>query len=430
MKITEIKNDLLGDSVFCAKHPSGLTIMVMPKPGYSSTYAVFATKYGSIDTSVKNEEGGFDPIPEGTAHFLEHKLFECEEMDAFALFAKTGASANAYTSFDKTAYLFSCSQNFEESLGILLDFVQKPYFTQATVEKEQGIIGQEIRMYKDDPDWEVCLNLLRALYSEHPVRIDIAGTQESIARIDADLLYRLYRNFYNLGNMVLCVCGNADMETVLKVADAKLQKNEGKKIERKFVPESPVPVQKRVEERLSVATKQFLLGYKEDLKNPEIKLEDWLATEVMLNVICGRTSPLFNDLLSRGLIDMGFSSEFFNGYGYGAVLIGGTSSDPEQTAELIRDAIEKAAKKGISAEDFERARRRLYGRMVMDYNDIDAVANQMMDLHFNGCKPFDELEACRKLTLERVNKRLRKLKREYSALSVILPLESEGENNG
>ena len=164
MRNKEIRNELLGESVFCFKHPSGLEIMVMPRSDYASAYAVFATKYGSIDTNIKNAEGVFETIPEGTAHFLEHKLFESEDMDAFERFAKTGANANAYTSFDKTAYLFSCSENFEESLEILLDFVQKPYFTQETVEKEQGIIGQEIRMYQDMPDWQVMFNLLRALY--------------------------------------------------------------------------------------------------------------------------------------------------------------------------------------------------------------------------------------------------------------------------
>ena len=423
MKIKEIKNELLGESVFCMKHPSGLNIMVMPKEGYSSTYAIFATKYGSIDTSVANEDGGFDPIPEGTAHFLEHKLFECEDLDAFELFSKTGASANAYTSFDRTAYLFSCSENFEQSLEILLDFVQKPYFTQETVEKEQGIIGQEIRMYQDEPDWQVMFNLLRALYCKHPVRIDIAGTQESIAEIDAELLYKLYNNFYNLSNMVLCVCGNTDCETVLRVADKKLKKAKGERAKRNFVPEAPTPVQDYIEEKLSVATKQFMLGYKEDLKKPEVKLEDELASSIMLEAVAGKSSELFNDLLAEGLVDMGFSTEFFNGFGYSCCMLGGTSSDPERTAAIIRERIEKLCTTGISPEAFERAKRKLYGRTVMGYNDIDHMANLLMSLYFGGYAPFDELEASKNITLERVNRRLRKLKTEYSALSVISPIE-------
>ncbi len=425
MKLKEFRNDLLGESVFHAKHPTGLNIFIMPKSGYTTTYAIFATKYGSIDTSVKKADGTFETIPEGTAHFLEHKLFEGEELDAFEQFSKTGASANAYTSFDRTAYLFSCKENFEESLGILLDFVQKPYFTQETVEKEQGIIGQEIRMYKDLADWEVMFNLLSALYYEHPVSIDIAGTQESIAKINADLLYDLYRDFYNLNNMVLCVCGNVDCESVLAVADKHLEKSKGGKIERRFVYESPKPVRTLVEENLSVAQKQFLLGYKEDRKTPEVSLADELASQVMLETLFGKTSPLFNELLSQKLIDMGFYNEFFFGFGYACCMVGGTSPDPEKTAEIIRKAVAEAVKTGLDPAAFERTKRKLYGSMVKMYNSIEGISNHLMGLYFDGYKPFAELDAFRNLTIERANRRLRKLKNSYSALSVINPLPQE-----
>ena len=196
----------------------------MPKENYSSTYAIFGTNYGSIDTKFKrSDKDEWTVVPEGIAHFLEHKLFESEDLDAFERFAKTGASANAYTSFERTGYLFSCSANFKKNLEILLDFVQNPYFTQATVEKEQGIIGQEIDMYKDAPDWEVMFNCLRTMYHNLPVRIDIAGTQESIAQITAKTLYGCYDNFYNLHNMVLAVAGNADVDEIVEVADKVLK---------------------------------------------------------------------------------------------------------------------------------------------------------------------------------------------------------------
>lgn len=422
MKINEIKNELLNEVCYEVKHPSGLTVIVNPKPGYTSAYAVFAVNYGSIDTFVKNADGGFDPIPEGTAHFLEHKLFECEEQDAFELFSKTGASANAYTTFDRTAYLFRCSENFYESLGILLDFVQKPYFTEETVQKEQGIIGQEIRMYKDEADWEVMFNLLRTLYSKHPVRIDIAGTQESIAEINSDLLYNLYNNFYNLDNMVLCVSGNVGVDEVIEVVNAHLEEKRGSKIQRNFEYESPVPEVNYIEEKLSVATKQFLLGYKEDLKKPVLKFEDELASDVMVEALCGKSSELFASLMSEGLIDMDFGGEFFSGFGYSSFFFGGTSSDPQRAADMIKAQIKKYAKSGIPEEAFERARRKLYGRLVMGtYNSVESSADRFMFMNFAGRKPFEEIEACKELTLERVNKRLRKLKDEYSALSVILP---------
>jgi len=423
MQIKQITNEKLGETVYCAKHSSGLEIRVMPKAGYTSAYAVYGVKYGSIDTAVKTENGEFETIPEGTAHFLEHKLFESEDLNAFERFAKTGASANAYTSFEKTAYLFKGSENIGESLEILLDFVQNPYFTQQTVEKEQGIIGQEIRMYQDSPDWQVMFNLLKALYSDHPVRIDIAGTQDSIAKIDADLLYRLYKTFYNPSNMILSVCGAIDPQEVFDIVDKCIKPLEGRAAERKFVKESPLPVKSYIEEKLSVAQKQFLLGFKEDLNEPLLSLEDEIASQIMIEAITGKSSPLFKKLLDEELIDMGFGGEMFNGFGFSCVMIGGTSKDPEKSCEIIRNELSRCKKEGIDPAAFERAKRKFYGRYVMSYNDIDDIANLMMNLHFNGYEPFAELEACKNITLEKAQKRLEAIKDEASAVSVIVPAE-------
>ena len=423
MKIKQLTNEKLGETVFCAVHPSGLEIRVMPKKGYDSAYAVFGVKYGSIDTALQKESGEFETIPEGTAHFLEHKLFESEDLNAFERFAKTGASANAYTSFEKTAYLFKGSDKIEESLEILLDFVQNPYFTQETVEKEQGIIGQEIRMYQDLPDWQVMFNLLRALYEKHPVRIDIAGTQESIAEIDADLLYGLYKNFYNPANMVLCVVDAIEPEKVFDIVEKNIKETDGRKIERKFEKESAKPVKDYVEEKLSVACKQFLLGYKEDISGPLLSLEDELASQIMLEAIAGKSSPLYKKLLDEELIDLGFGTELFNGFGFSCVMMGGTSADPDKTVSILRSEIKRMQKEGIDPVAFERAKRKTYGRMVMGYNDIDDTANLMMNLYFNGYEPFAELEACKNITLEKAQERLAVLKEKSSAVSVISPIE-------
>lgn len=423
MRTKEYTNEKLGESVVCAKHSSGLEIRVLQKEGYTSAYAVFGVKYGSIDTAIQNESGEFVTIPEGTAHFLEHKLFESEDLNAFERFAKTGASANAYTSFEKTAYLFKGSENIEQSLEILLDFVQNPYFTQQTVDKEQGIIGQEIRMYQDVPDWQVMFNLLRALYAKHPVRIDIAGTQESIAKIDADLLYKLYENFYNPANMVLCVVGNISAQDVFAVVDKCLKKKKGKTIERKFEKENSVPVQNYIEEKLSVAQNQFLLGFKEDISEPLLSLDDEMASQIMLEAVIGKSSPLFKKLIDEGLVDMSFGSELFNGFGFSAVMLGGTSADPEKAAQIIKDEFRRLNKEGIDPAAFERAKRKLYGRSVMSYNDIDDTANLLMNLYFNGYKPFAELESIKKATLADAQRRLAVLKDEASALSVISPIE-------
>lgn len=422
MKFKKYTDKMLGETVYCGKHSSGLEIRVLPKEGYSSAYAVFGVKYGSIDTAVKNASGEFETIPEGTAHFLEHKLFESEDLNAFERFAKTGASANAYTSFEKTAYLFKGSDKIEESLEILLDFVQNPYFTQQTVEKEQGIIGQEIRMYQDLPDWQVMFNMLKALYSDHPVRIDIAGTQESIAQIDADLLYELYNNFYNPGNMVLSIVGDIDHKKVAEIVEKNIKKTEGAECERKFEKENPVPVQDYIEEKLSVAQKQFMLGFKEDISEPLLPLEDEIASQIMLEAITGKSSPLFKKLLDEELIDMGFGAELFNGFGFSCVMLGGTSKDPEKASAIIKEEFARLNADGIDPAAFERAKRKLYGRMVMGYNDIDDTANLLMNLYFNGYEPFAEIEACKGVTLEKAQARLAKIKDEYSALSVISPI--------
>lgn len=422
MKFKKYTDKMLGETVYCGKHSSGLEIRVLPKEGYSSAYAVFGVKYGSIDTAVKNASGEFETIPEGTAHFLEHKLFESEDLNAFERFAKTGASANAYTSFEKTAYLFKGSDKIEESLEILLDFVQNPYFTQQTVEKEQGIIGQEIRMYQDLPDWQVMFNMLKALYSNHPVRIDIAGTQDSIAQIDADLLYKLYNNFYNPGNMVLSIVGDIDHKKVAEIVENNIKKTEGAECERKFEKENPVPVQDYIEEKLSVAQKQFMLGFKEDISEPLLSLEDEIASQIMLEAITGKSSPLFKKLLDEELIDMGFGAELFNGFGFSCVMLGGTSKDPEKASAIIKEEFARLNEQGIDSAAFERAKRKLYGRMVMSYNDIDDTANLLMNLYFNGYEPFAEIEACKGVTLEKAQARLSKIKDEYSALSVISPI--------
>ena len=230
MNITEIKSEIAGDSYYKVEHPSGLTIFVYPKEGYTSSYAIFGTRYGSINTKFSVNCGDIITVPDGIAHYLEHKLFESEEGDAFVRYAKTGANANAYTSFEKTCYLFSCTDKFDESLEILLDFVQDPYFTAQTVAKEQGIIGQEIKMYDDSPDWRVMFNMLEGMYHNHPVKIDIAGTVETIAEITAEKLYEVYNVFYNLNNMILCVAGNVTVDGVLKVADKMLKPCEKKEI--------------------------------------------------------------------------------------------------------------------------------------------------------------------------------------------------------
>jgi len=422
MNIKEVRNELLNEKYYDIDHPSGLKILVMPKENYSSTYAIFATKYGSIDTMIQMSDGSFKEIPEGTAHFLEHKLFESEDLDAFERFAKTGASANAYTSFERTGYLFSCSANFKKNLEILLDFVQNPYFTQATVEKEQGIIGQEIDMYKDAPDWEVMFNCLRTMYHNLPVRIDIAGTQESIAQITAKTLYGCYDNFYNLHNMVLAVAGNADVDEIIEVADKVLKPVEGKMAQRKVIDEPEEVIDNYIEEKLSVATPQFMFGFKESWDTPERTTKEEISMEILLDMISGQSSELYKRLFDGKLINNSFGFEYFTGFGYSCVLFAGESNDPKKVAEEIVGEIRKFRETGFDETAFERTKKKLYGRMIMGMNDIEGLANNMAVSYFAGEDVFTDFEIFKTVTLDDVNDIFKKtLDENRSVLSVINP---------
>lgn len=406
MEIQTFTNEFLQETYHKINHPSGLTIYVLPKEGYQTTYAVFGTDYGSVDTHFSTNGGKEINVPEGIAHFLEHKLFESEELDAFERYAKTGASANAYTSFDKTCYLFSCSDNFEESLKILLDFVKHPYFTQQTVEKEQGIIGQEIKMYQDNPDWEVLFSLLRAAYKENPVRIDIAGTVESIAKIDAQLLYDCYNTFYNNSNMVLAVAGNTTVEQVIKVADELLRKEESVKIDKVLPEEYDEIVEAYTEKEMHVEVPKFNIGFKEKLFDPK-NLKHSIAVSIALDLICSKTTDFYSELLEKELINSSFGTEHFWGRGFNITIFGGESENPEEVKSALLERIAFLKENGVEPEAFEAIRRKKYGNEVKCFNDVDALANGMINMHFSGYRLFDIFDAYRSITKEDVEEVIR-----------------------
>lgn len=419
MKIVE--SSALGEKYYEIDHKSGLKIFVMPKENYKSTYAVFGTKYGSIDTRFKRSGSDeFTVVPEGIAHFLEHKLFESEELDAFTRYAETGASANAYTSFDKTCYLFQCSDRFEDSLRILLDFVTHPYFTKETVEKEQGIIGQEITMYYDVAGWMSTFNLLRCLYKNHPVRIDIAGTVESISKITDKLLYDCYNTFYNLHNMALVVVGNADVDKIIAICDECLEKAENISVERSFEDEPRDIVKAYDEYYLEMSVPVFSFGYKEKCETPERTLKEIVETNILLEVLIGESSPLYSSLIEKGLINSQFSKEYFVGCGYEAIIFDGESTNPKAVADEIKREVARLKKDGVDEALFETVRRNLYGKEIMQYNDIDAVANGMISCYFSNYGIFDTMDIYKNVTKEDIEKRLLEVMDEkYSALSVV-----------
>ncbi len=424
MNIQEIKSERVRDSYYKIKHSSGLTIYVYPKPGYRSAYAIIGTNYGSVNTCFSVDGGDKISVPDGIAHYLEHKLFESEEGDAFTRYAKTGASANAYTSFEKTCYLFSCTDRFEESLEILLDFVQEPYFTAETVAKEQGIIGQEIKMYDDSPDWRVMFNMLENMYLNHPVRIDIAGTVESIAGITAEKLYDCYNAFYNLNNMALCVAGNVTVDQVLAVCDKMLKPCEPHKITNYFEDEPAGIVNPYVEQSFPVLMPMFNLGFKE---KPEQLDEKKLAqTDILLSMLASPTSELYRELMDENLINSSFSYELFEGPGYCSVIFGGESRAPKQVAEKIKQYISKVKTGGLDKEDFEIAKKSVYGDVVSSLNSVSSISNAIETYHFGGNEIFAYIDAVANAEFDDVTKRLAEmLDVNNCTLSVVKPEGAE-----
>ena len=410
----------IGESYIKAVHPSGLKIYILEKPQYNSAYAVFGTKYGSIDTcfSVNGEK---TQVPEGIAHFLEHKLFESEDGDAFTKYAATGAYANAYTSFDRTCYLFSCSDRFYDNLGILLDFVQSPYFTAETVQKEQGIIGQEIRMYDDNPEWRVMFNMLLAMYKKHPVRIDIAGTVESIAEIDDKLLYKCYNTFYNPSNMFICIAGNVNSEKVLSQINGAVKTNDPIEIERIGCDEPDEVSESYVEQKLEVAQPIFCFGYKEAMDKPERTVKEKVCTSLLLEIIAGDASPLYKKLINEGLINDEFSFEYFTGNGYSSVIFEGESMDPKKVAEEIKSEVDRLKADGIDKKLFSAVRCGMYGEAVRSFNSVENIATQLVGCAMSDSGLFDELKYLKSVTPDDIYKRLSLLENEKTVLSVVIP---------
>lgn len=387
------QSKILNETTEILSHSSGLTVILCQKPGAVSNYAGFCSKYGSIDTRFKlKTDDGYTDIVDGVAHFLEHKLFESEQGDAFTLFAKTGAGANAATSFDKTNYYFTTTRNFYEALKILLDFVTHPYFTEQTIAKEQGIIGQEIKMYDDLPGWRVYFNFLGALYQNSAVKIDIGGSVESIFKITPALLNKIYSAFYSLRNMALVVAGDFEREKVLSLCDECLVFASEIEIVRDEKPEPSEIVKNFVNQQLEVVMPLFQCGYK--LRKPTAKEEPvyFAAGEALCELAIGEGSALYRDLYDSGLINSNFGGGLDSSRGHCCLVFGGESPDPETVADKIKAAF-AALSKGISNEDFSRIKSKLCGRILNSYNTPIGAGRIANEAFFSGVAPFAHAEA-------------------------------------
>lgn len=394
--LNKVHFDQLDETLYKEQLPNGLEVYILPKKGFSKTFATFTTKYGSIDNHFV-PFGGEEPIkvPDGIAHFLEHKMFEKEDGDVFQQFSKQGASANAFTSFTRTAYLFSATDQITENVGTLLDFVQSPYFTEKTVEKEKGIIAQEITMYDDQPDWRLYFGIIENLYKNHPVKIDIAGTVDSIQDITAEHLYTCYNTFYHPSNMVLFIVGAVEPESMMDFIKANQSQKtfeEPKEIVRMYPDE---PIEAAVKERtleMSVQKPKVFVGIKPEALNlsGDEMLKHELAAQLAYELLFGRTSDFYHQAYESGWIDESYSFDYSLENGFGYALIGSDTAEPEVLAREIQHTLDNAMEKWpFGQADLDRVRRKKIGFFLRALNSPEYIANQFTRYAFNGMNLFD-----------------------------------------
>lgn len=428
LKTNVIVNERLEETLHSARLQSGLAVFILPKKGFRKKYATFATNYGSIDTSFV-PPGHQEPVkvPDGIAHFLEHQLFAEETGDIFDKFARLGASANAYTHFTSTTYLFSTTGDFYPALDLLLEFVSKPYITEATVEKEKGIIEQEVRMYQDTPRWRVFSNLLNALFHNHPIRVDIAGTVESVRSINRDHLLLCYQSFYQPSNMLIFIAADEDPEAVFEhVASYLSDKVVPVAGVKRLYPREPSTVRERhVEEQMSVSEPIFRLGFKEKTTGltGQTLLRRMLSTELLWDLLLGASSSLFNRLYEKGLLDNTFGFDYIGHPEFGVSILGGQTGDPRRTHSEILKGVLELRRTGVWKEAFPRHKNKAVGSYLQRFDHPESLAYIFNSGYFLGIGLFDYLEVLESLTVDDIEERLEEhVDPDYSAISIVYPV--------
>jgi len=396
----------LQEELYYEKLDNGLKVYILPKKGFNKTFCTFTTNYGSIDNHFVPLDGSdYVKVPDGIAHFLEHKLFEKEHGDVFQEFSKNGASANAFTSFTRTAYLFSSTSNVENNLETLINFVQEPYFTEKTVEKEKGIIGQEITMYDDNPDWRLYFGLIENMFVNHPVKIDIAGTIESISHITKDMLYECYHTFYHPSNMLLFIVGPVDPEEYME----KIKANQGKKdyqnhseVKRKFENEPEHVNKEKQVLKMNVHTSKCLVGIKaiDVNQSGSEMLKNELSINLLLDSLFSESSDNYQNLFQEGLIDDTFSYDYTQEHGFGFAMIGGDTSNPDGLEKAIKEILINAKGSDISEETLERTKKKKIGAFLRSINSPEYIANQFTRYAFNEMDLFDVVPTLESITVD------------------------------
>ena len=417
----------LGEKIYEDTLPNGLRIKVVPKRGFARSYAFFATDYGSMDTRFRLD--GKDYVsPDGVAHYLEHKMFDMPDGNALQKMSQTGASPNAFTSYNITAYHFSCTSMFEENFRTLLQFVSQGYFTQESVEKERGIIAQEIKMYEDNPASRVDENLFCAMYQNHPIRVPVAGTVESIQDITAQTLIDCHRAFYDPSNMVLCVVGDVDPRQIHDIALEILPKVPGGASERDYGEKEPAaPNQHTITQEMEVSMPMFSVGFKgaEVPKGPQ-RLRQEIIGDLAGEILCGESSRLYQEMYESGLIDPGFGVSYSLVRELSMLCLGGDSENPQAVLDAVLQEAQRVVKEGVDEELFLRLKRSAVGRRIRGLDSFEGLCYRLALSDFDGYDYFTFPALYESITAEDVRQLIaREITPEQAVLSVILPKNRE-----
>ncbi len=400
----EIENKNIKEKCYMEKLENGLQVIIIPKKEIQKKYIIWATKFGSIDnTFIDSTTGEKVVIPDGVAHFLEHKMFEQKNgVDSLYVLMALGLDANAYTTNDHTAYLFECTDHFYEGLDELMDYVQNPYFTDQNVEKEKGIIGQEIGMYDDDPGWQLYINAMDCLYEKNPIKVDTAGTVETISGINPEMLYKCYNTFYHPSNMVLTVVGDFEPEAILAEIKKRLKDNEARGEITRIYPEEKLEINKKyVEKEMEVSLPLFMIGFKDNIKdkyNEVVKRH--IAIEIILNMLIGKSSNLYNELYKEGYLLSQPDLEYEFGNEYSHVLIGGQSKNPQKVYEKIAEKIQEMKNNDINVREFERIKKKIYGDYAVEYNNVADIGRMFASDYIKGINSFEYMDKFKEIDAE------------------------------
>lgn len=422
-----IENSKVKEKLYVEKLENGLTVMIMPKKNIQKKYMIWATNFGSIDNKfIAPNDKEETNIPDGVAHFLEHKMFEQQNgTNSLDTLTALGVNANAYTTTDHTCYLFECTDNFYPAMDELMDYVQNPYFTDQNVEKEKGIIGQEIQMYDDYPSWAVYMNAMKCMYKNNPIIIDIAGSIESISKIDKEVLYKCYNTFYHLSNMVMCFAGDFEPEALIEEVKKRLKPTEKHGEIKRIYPEEPEQIVKKENtQNMEVSMPIFVIGIKDVINNKNCTsssiVKKHIAIEILLNMLIGKSSKLYKKLYEAELItgepylDYEFSKQ------YAHVSITGQSNDPKKVLEKFEAEIKKMKENDIDLAHFQRVKNMIYGNYVKEYDDVAEICRMFVGDYMKGINSFEYIEEYEQVTPEYTKQVLEEVfKEEKTVLSIV-----------